>query len=435
MAAELLKESIATYETLAQFRGPERQVFTRIASDKDGNIIVDLGNAQWQAVKITDHGWSVVDRPPMPLIRKQGMAALPVPKEGGDISLLDPYLNLASNEDRVLFLSMVLSCFHPKGPFPLMLLAGEQGSGKSTLCRIARSFVDPSEAPVITLPRNERDLYIAATKSWLQVFDNVSRIEPDLSDWLCRLSTGGGLRTRKLFTDDEEKIFCATRPVIINSIIQLILAGDLADRSLVVRTKRLDDVDTTAEAALWLQFEKEKPLIFGALLTAVSTALKNLPTVVTHGLPRMADFAKWCIAGETGLGLKPGSFLQAYEANRTLLTGSALDASSVHETIMALIKRTGYWRGDVKTLFGQLSRWRSSDTKAWPKNPRDLRAHLDRIIPGLRREGIVVNFIGYDGYTRRSVLEIVAQSATCKSANDEAPFQTAGVGALSDMVV
>jgi energy-coupling factor transporter ATP-binding protein EcfA2 len=356
MSTEQLKEDIVTFETLAQFRGPERQVFTRIASDKNGNIIVDLGNAHWQAVKITDQGWSVVDRPPVALIRKQGMAALPVPKEGGGISLLDPYLNLASKEDRVLFLSMVLSCFHPKGPFPLMLLAGEQGSGKSTLCRIVRSFVDPSEAPVTTLPRNERDLYIAATKSWLQVFDNVSRIEPDLSDWLCRLSTGGGLRTRKLFTDDEEKIFSATRPVIINSIIQLILAGDLADRSLVVRTKRLNAVDTTEEAALWPQFEKEKPLIFGALLTAVSTALKNLPGVVTHGLPRMADFAKWCIAGETGLGLESGSFLQAYEANRTLVTGSALDASSVHEAILTLIKSARDFGAEMSRHYSGSSR-------------------------------------------------------------------------------
>ncbi len=36
----------------------------------------------------------------------------------------------------------------------------------------------------------------------------------------------------------------------------------------------------------------------------------------------MADFSRWCIAGETGLGLQPGSFVKAYEANRILIVGS-----------------------------------------------------------------------------------------------------------------
>jgi hypothetical protein len=122
----------------------------------------------------------------------------------------------------------------------------------------------------------------------------------------------------------------------------------------------------------------------------------------------MADFARWCIAGETGLGLEPGSFIKAYEANRTLITGSALDASPIHEAILTIIRKTGYWKGDVKTLYGELLRWRSLDGGAWPNSHRALRAQLDRIIPGLRREGIEINFLGRDGYTRRSVLEIRA---------------------------
>jgi putative DNA primase/helicase len=407
MPTKLLKEVIAFCDAKACFDGPERKVFTRIGRDSNGNIVVDLANEKWQAVVVTEHGWSVVGTSPVALVRKQGMAALPVPEHGGDISLLDQHLSLASEEDRILFLSMLLGCFHPNGPFPIGLIAGEQGSGKSTLCRIARALVDPSEAPVTTLPRDERNLHIAASKSWMQVYDNVSKIKPDFSDSLCRLATGAGLRRRKLTTDDVEMIFSSCRPVILNSIIQgLIEAGDLADRSLIVRTKSFGDAGKTAEEGLNLQFEENKPLIFGALLNAVSVALKNLPAVSTKGLPRMADFARWCIAGETGLGLDPGSFMRAYEANRTLITGSALDASPIHEAILTIIRKTGCWRGDVKSLYGELLRWRSLDGGAWPKSHRALRAQLDRIIPGLRREGIEVRFLGRDGYTRRSVLEI-----------------------------
>lgn len=409
MPTKLLKATIAYCDAKACFDGPERKVFTRIGHDVNGSVVVDLANAEWQAVVVTDSGWSVVDRSPIPLIRKQGMAPLPVPEPGGDISLLDRHMNLANEEDRILFLSMVLGSFHPNGPFPIALIAGEQGSGKSTLCRIVRSLVDPSEAPVTTLPRDERNLHIAASKSWLQVYDNVSKIKQDFSDSLCRLATGAGLRRRKLTTDDTEMIFSSCRPVILNSIIQgLIEAGDLADRSLIIRTKSLGDAGKTAEEGLNRQFEDHKSIIFGALLTAVSVALKNLPTISTKGLPRMADFARWCIAGETGLGLEPGSFMKAYKVNRRLITGSALDASPIHEGILTIIRKTGYWKGDVKALFGELLRWRSFDGGAWPKNHRALRAQLDRIIPGLRSEGVEVKFLGRDGYTRRSVLEISA---------------------------
>ncbi len=406
----VLKEFIALAEAKACFEGPERKVFTRIGRGEDGSIIVDLANANWQAVVITAQGWTVVDRSPVPLIRKQGMMPLPVPQPG-DISLLNPHLNLASEQDRVLFLCALLGAFHPHGPFPITLIAGEEGSGKSTLCRMARSLIDPSEAAVTTLPRDERNLHIAASKSWMQVFDNVSSIKPDFSDALCRLATGAGLRRRKLTTDDTELIFSSCRPVILNSIVQgLIEAGDLSSRALIVRTKSLGEIGKTAEEALTRQFDANKAFIFGALLNAVSVALKNTSDVQTSGLPRMADFARWCIAGETGLGLKAGSFVKAYEANRKLIVGSALDASPIHEGIVTISQKTGYWKGDVKALYRELLNWRSLDGGAWPKSYRALRAQLDRIIPGLRREGVDVHFLGRDGYTRRSVLEIRAHT-------------------------
>lgn len=432
MPQKLLKEMVDRCDAKGCFDGRERSVFTRIGRDENGAIVVDLADDTWQAVLITDSGWSVVDRSPIPLIRKQGMMPLPVPEPGGDFSLLDSHLNLASENDRTLFLSILLGCFHPNGPFPIALIAGEQGSGKSTLCRIARALIDPSEAPVTTLPRDERNLHISASKSWMQVYDNVSKIKPDFSDSLCRLATGAGLRRRKLTTDDVEMIFSSCRPVILNSIIQgLIEASDLADRSLIVRTKSLGDSGKTAEEGLNSQFEKSKPLILGALLNAVSVALKNLSTISTKGLPRMADFARWCIAGETGLGLEPGSFMKAYEVNRTLITGSAVDASPIYEPILLTIRKTGYWKGDIKALYGELLRWRSLDGGSWPKSHRALRAQLDRIIPGLRREGIHVKFLGRDGCTRRSVLEIRAN----RYDRDEAHVSASGENMASNLVV
>jgi hypothetical protein len=103
-------------------------------------------------------------------------------------------------------------------------------SGKSTLCRIARSLIDPSEAPITTLPRGERNLHIATSKSWMQVYDNVSNIKPDFSDSLCRLITGAGLHRRKLMTDDTESLcadYNSMRPLQFNN--DMVRYGVVAD--------------------------------------------------------------------------------------------------------------------------------------------------------------------------------------------------------------
>src|SRR5262249_50551779 len=78
----------------------------------------------------------------------------------------------------------------------------------------------------------DRDLFIAASNSWIVGYDNVSRIPSWLSDALCRLATGGGFSTRKLYTDDEEQLFNAQRPVSLNGIEDFVNRPDLADRTI-----------------------------------------------------------------------------------------------------------------------------------------------------------------------------------------------------------
>src|SRR5437868_13535290 len=95
-----------------------------------------------------------------------------------------------------------IAAFRPTGPYPILMLQGEQGTAKSTTTRILRSLIDPNVSPLRTVPRNERDLMIAATNSWAQCFDNLSHIPLWFADALCRLATGGGFATRKLRTDE-----------------------------------------------------------------------------------------------------------------------------------------------------------------------------------------------------------------------------------------
>ena len=62
---------------------------------------------------------------------------------------------------------------------------------------------------------------IAASNSRVCSLANLSRLPISSSDGLCRLSTGGGFSTRALYTDGEEMIFEAKRPIILNGIEEL----------------------------------------------------------------------------------------------------------------------------------------------------------------------------------------------------------------------
>ena len=124
----------------------------------------------------------------------------------------------------------MLAVLRPHGPYPVLVLSGEQGSAKSTFSKILRALLDPNAAPLRALPREDRDLFIAATNSHLLTFDNVSGLPSGISDTLCRLATGGGFAVRQLYTDQDEVIFDAPRPVILNGIEDIVTRPDLADR-------------------------------------------------------------------------------------------------------------------------------------------------------------------------------------------------------------
>jgi len=84
------------------------------------------------------------------------------------------------------------------------------------LSKMLRALVDPNVAPVRSLPREERDLFIAASNGPVLAFDNLSALVPWLSDALCRLASGGSFAVRQL--TPEEVLFDAARPVILNGI-------------------------------------------------------------------------------------------------------------------------------------------------------------------------------------------------------------------------
>ena len=206
-SSEALQSVLNVIEAKAHFDAPERVVHVRVGG-LDERLYLDLGDATWRAVEIDAAGWRVIDNPPVRFRRAAGMQPLPVPVAGGSIEVLRPFLNVRSDNDFVLVVAWALAVLRNRGPYPVIVLSGEQGSAKSTFSAILRALLDPNTAPLRALPREDRDLFIAASNGQVLAFDNVSGLPGWISDTLCRLATGGGFAVRQLYTDQDD---CAVR--------------------------------------------------------------------------------------------------------------------------------------------------------------------------------------------------------------------------------
>src|SRR5262249_45213339 len=257
-----LNAALNALEAQAQFDGPQRKVSLRLA-EHDGLIYLDLVDEFWRCVEIGANGWRIAEDPPVRFRRSAGMQPLPLPVRGGSIESLAPFLNLASESDFVLVVAWLLGALRAGGPYRVLAIAGEQGSAKTVLSKLLRAVIDPSVAPVRALPRDERELFIAASNGHVLAFDNLSGLPPWLSDTLCRLASGSAFSTRRLFTDQDEILFAAARPVILNGIEDIITRPDLADRAILLTLGAIAERQRRPEHALWREFELARPHILG----------------------------------------------------------------------------------------------------------------------------------------------------------------------------
>jgi hypothetical protein len=406
--AQAIQDAIGVLEALAQFDCPESAVYTRVGPLPDNGICIDLCNDTWQAVIITPQGWCIVDGPPIHFKRSKGMLPLPSPTRGGNLTTLRKLINVQdSDEDKnwILLTVWLLAACRPEGPYPVLIVQGEQGAAKSTLGRFLKGVIDPSCAPLRSPPREERDLLIAANNSWIIAYDNLSGIPPWISDALCRLATGGGYTTRELYTDTEEVIFDVTRPIILNGIDHLPERPDLADRALILNLQKINGKTRREEKTLKADLKASLPSILGALLDALCAALARWPSTKLNESPRMADFARWAVAGEEPLALKPGAFLEAYTSNRADAVQEALEADPVAVAITALIEKcpNHTWTGSCKDLLDALepvTKETTRKSKAWPQTARGISSRLRRAMTFLREAGTEIVFLPREGILR-----------------------------------
>jgi 5S rRNA maturation endonuclease (ribonuclease M5) len=362
-----------------------RRVDLRVA-EHAGSAYIDMGDAAGRVIRIAEGRWYVEPSAPVLFRRTKLTGQLVEPVTGGDLAALWEFVPIAVEDRPLLLALMVQALIQPDTPHPVLLLAAEQGSAKSTVTRSVVDLLDPSPVPLRKAPRDADGWVTAANASWVVALDNLSGVVPAwLSDSLCRASTGDGDVRRALYSDGDVSVFSFRRVVIGNGIDVTVTAGDLAERLLRIELPRIEQRradDDIAEA-----WQSARPDIMGGLLDLAARVHQRLRGLRVDDLPRMADYARVLAAVDAEMG---ADGMDRYRGKVQQAAADTLDAPLIAKLVT---DRHGF---DAKTSAEILdaltpalnpdgSAWRPP--KGWPSGPRAVTNQLTRNAPAMRAQG------------------------------------------------
>ena len=382
-----IKQARFALSGIAKHDGERQRVYLRVADKNDGHYLF-MANDKLQTIEVLPIGWRVIDKAPVKFWKSPAMQALPTPVNNGNLEALWEFVNIQP-ADRPLLLAWILECYRSETPKPVLALSGTQGSAKSSTQNKIRLLVDNSAVNLRAAPKAVQDVFVNARSNWLVSYENLSHLNAAMQDAFCTLATGGGFSARSLYTDDEETIIEAKRPIILNSIPIVITAQDLTDRAINLELPR---IDYREELELETAWQAVLPAIFGGILDLLVKTLQRLPKVKLYKPPRMADFARLGEAMCQAMGKPEGAFIKLYRVNLHDGVTRALESSPAAVAIREMSEQCDrldqiVFYGTVKKLLNDLTPFKH-DSHNWPASPKGLADIIRRQLPAFHAIGI-----------------------------------------------
>lgn len=359
----------------------------------DNCIYYDLKDDSCNVVKVSRDGWEIIKDPPVIFARTKTMYRQVTPERNGNLDILDKWFRYKDENHLIIQKVILVASLIPNIARPIQVLHGEKGSSKTSTMKLVRDIIDPAIVPVVSIPKTIDDLAVYISKNYVPCFDNIDTISNQVSDLLCIAVTGGGHTKRKLYTDDEEQVMFFQRFIVLNGINVVATRPDLLDRCILLELERIPPNERKEEKVLREEFEKDKPIILGAIFETLSKAMSIYDQVELNNLGRMADFTRWGYAIAEVLGIGGDKFLEAYLNNQNNANIEALESHPVGFAMYKFMEDKTVWSGSPTKLLSELeivAGFEKIDTtnSNWAKTPNVLSKRLNEIKSNLLDVGI-----------------------------------------------
>lgn len=360
----------------------------------DDKIYINLSNETGEFLELTQDGKKLIKKSPIHFLGSPKDLSLPHPLDCSPKEFLELWNSLFNFKDKnssyLALVNTVKSMIPNSGANPILVIEGVQGAGKTTSSMIFKKLIDPTQPAVFSPPKNEKDFLVMGIATYLMVIDNSSGFSAEMSDVLCRASTGGGISLRVLYETDDERIYNLCKPIIVNGIEELTDRADFVERALILHLQPLTRDTRISEMHFWDNFNQIYPKLFGGLTGLVSTVLKNLPTIQTTNLVRMTEFNRVGLALDKAFEFPEGHFSKMILEHHDQKLKTIFDNDFFCQLISEALKKESFLEGSASQLMKKIYKGKTDNVPGHilPKDPRRFKGKLQRLKPVLLANGI-----------------------------------------------
>jgi primase-polymerase (primpol)-like protein len=379
------------------------------ATKNNNSIYVDLAQNNLKKIKISPDGYKIVENEKVEFLQNDEISKLPEPSQEAGIESLKKLNELTMLEGRklVLIISWLTSVYYTPGSYPILIITGEAGSGKSVLSKMLRFLVDPAGIDgkeVIESINDNRGINGIALNRHVVARENISRISQTENDTLSAISTGTSQGARSMYTNFGVDTIRVKNPIILNGINITGIKSDLLDRSIMIRKEKIKS--NKNESQIWRRVNEYHPEILGGLCKLISQGVSRLKKIDLSDKEktRMANYSEWLEAISGPMQKIPGLEnihpLDAYKRNRRNAGEIAMDSGAFTKAIKECLKSKArtedksegevVFKGSATEVLREMEDFSTPEqreSKQWPSSPVSAGRRLERIKTTLRKIG------------------------------------------------
>jgi hypothetical protein len=395
LTSESINTVLATIHAIAAHDSPEMPVSQQRIAAFGGQYYLYLADESQTVIEYSASGWHVCENSPVKFVFDKYKAPLPIPRREGKIDKLWDLTRISDKADRLIVTITLVKGLVPGGTDPILAISGYADSGKTTSANYLRSSIDPfTKGKVLSkLPESSDHIAIHAQKRRILAVDNISDVSADQSDFLCTMSTGGGISKRELFSDQDEIILDVQNLIILTSIGNVVTKPDLLERSIVIELARITSEDRASESDLANGFDRYHGDILGGLLNITVAALQHRDTTKCPKYTRMGQFAHLGEGVQAYLKYALGSVERRMAAGADIANEIAIESSPVASTLRNwILAHEGTWQGSASDLLNILKSHAKKSELAGtlPKTANSLSGELKKVESALFQSGIAL---------------------------------------------